>query len=134
MREKIFLVLERHAARWAVLWALLILVLTLMPVSDVPRWTWADEIFLDKFVHAFLFGMQCVLLGLALASGRPQQPRQAYFAWAMLAAVGYGALIELVQQAMGQGRHGDVLDLLADVAGALTGYAVLGWHHRHRTS
>lgn len=130
MREGIFLFLERHAARWAVLWALLILVLTLMPVSDVPRWTWADAIFLDKFVHAFLFGMQCLLLGLALASGRPQQPPQALFAWAMLAAGVYGGLIELVQQAMGQGRHGDVLDLLADVAGALAGYAVLRWHHR----
>ncbi|MBP8822301.1 MAG: VanZ family protein [Flavobacteriales bacterium] len=120
----------RHAALWAVLWAVLILVLTLMPVSDVPRWTWADVIHLDKFVHAFLFGVQGLLLGLALANLRPQEPPPVLFAWAMLAAGVYGAVIEVVQQWMGQGRHGDVLDLLADAAGAVAGYAWLRWRHR----
>jgi len=120
--------IKRHAGRWAGLWAVLILVLTLMPVSEVPRWTWADVIYLDKFVHAFLFGVQGVLLGMAWT--KPGTSARNRYAWALGAAVAFGGAVELVQQGMGQGRHGDVLDLLADAAGALAGYAWLHWRLR----
>ena len=104
--------------------ALAVLVLTLMPGRDVPAWPWAEQVQLDKFVHAFLFGMQSLLLGLALASMRWRfriGPR----ALGAVLAIAYGGVIELLQQAMGQGRQGDVLDLLADAAGALFGSGLL---------
>src|SRR5690606_27055636 len=106
-----------------------ILVLTLMPSSGVPRWPWIAQLHLDKFVHAFLFGMQCVLLGLAFARSTSQRYAARPFFLAFLLALAYGAMIEVLQEGMGTGRRGDLGDLLADGAGALLGYALLRcWH------
>lgn len=115
----------RRPATWAVLWALAILVLTLMPAREVPGWPWADRVQLDKWVHAFLFGVQCVLLGLALTGVWPQAGRTGTYIMATVVAVAYGGIIELLQESMGNGRHGDTMDLLADAAGVLLGYGYL---------
>lgn len=115
----------RRPAFWAVLWALAILVLTLMPGSDVPGWPWAERVQLDKFVHAFLFGVQCVLLGLALAQVWPGR-RIGPLALAAVLALCFGGVIELLQEAMGEGRHGDLADLLADAVGVLLGFVLMG--------
>ncbi len=120
----------RRAAPLALLWALGIIVLTLMPSSDVPRWPWAAQVHLDKFVHAFLFGVQGVLLGLAFANRRTWRSLAHPFLLALLIAILFGAVIELLQENMDIGRHGDVWDLLADGAGALLGYSFLRWRQR----
>lgn len=105
----------------AALWAIGILVLTLMPGNDVPAWPWAEKVQLDKWVHAFLFGMQGVLLAMALLHLRPEGHRNGLLVWATVLAIAYGGLIEVLQSVMGDGRTGDVLDLLADAVGALLG-------------
>lgn len=109
------------------LWALVILVLTLMPGSDVPAWPWAEAVHFDKIVHAGLFGIQAILLGLALMS---KVRVRAAFLVALLVAIAYGGVIELLQGAMGMGRSADALDLIADGAGALIAYGIL--HLRYR--
>jgi VanZ family protein len=105
----------------AALWAIGILVLTLMPGNDVPAWPWAEKVQLDKWVHAFLFGVQGVLLAMALLHLRPEGHRNGLLVWATVLAIAYGALVEVLQSVMGDGRTGDVLDLLADAVGALLG-------------
>ncbi len=115
----------RSPVLWAALWALGILVLTLMPASDVPAWPWAERVQLDKWVHAFLFGVQGVLLGLALIRMRPSGNRTGLLVLATLLAIAYGGLIEVLQSLLGDGRTGDVMDLLADAAGALLGLALV---------
>lgn len=127
-----FPMIARLAAPLALLWALGILVLTLMPSSGVPRWPWAAQVHLDKFIHAFLFGMQCVLLGMAFARSGSQWLAARPFLLAFLLALAYGALIEVLQESMDIGRRGDLGDLLADGAGALLGYALLRWRKRAR--
>lgn len=122
--------IRRHAWLLAVLWAVAVLVLTLMPSRDVPAWPWAEKVQLDKFVHAFLFGMQSLLLGVALAGMGTWRSRISPLAVAAVVAIAYGGMIELLQEGMGAGRHGDVLDLLADGAGALIGYGLLRWRSR----
>jgi VanZ family protein len=97
------------------------LVLTLMPAGDVPAWPWAERVQLDKWVHAFLFGVQGVLLGMALLQMGPTGHRTGLLVIATLLAITYGGLIEVLQASMGDGREGDVMDLLADTAGALLG-------------
>ena len=108
------------------LWAVVILVLTLMPGSDVPSWPWAETIQFDKLVHAGLFGVQAFLLGLALMS--KVHVRTALLV-ALLVAIAYGGAIELLQGTMGLGRDADVLDLLADSVGAGIAYAILRVRH-----
>ena len=112
--------------RQALLWAAVVLVLTLMPGSDLPTWGWADAIQLDKLVHAGLFGVQTVLLGRAWTSGEggrsaPPSP----FALAVLATIAFGGFIEVMQGLMAMGRHADFADLLADSVGALAGLVFL---------
>jgi VanZ family protein len=108
--------------RWALLWAVAVLVLTLIPGNDVPTWGWAEAIHFDKLVHAGLFGIQTVLLGLALAAER--KTRNPLLVAAILSIL-YGAGIELLQEVMEQGRHADAFDLLSDTAGAVMGYVLL---------
>ena len=115
----------KRPAMWAVLWALAIMVLTLMPGNDLQGWPWAERVQLDKWVHAFLFGVQCVLLGMAFARTRPSGGRIRPYLLAAVLAIAYGGAIELIQEAMGDGRHGDVLDLFADTVGVLLGYWLL---------
>lgn len=122
--------IRRYAWPLAVLWAVAVLVLTLMPGRDVPAWPWAEKVQLDKFVHAFLFGMQSLLLGMALAGMGKWRSRIGPLAVATVVAIVFGGVIELLQQGMGAGRHGDVLDLLADAAGAIIGYGFLSWRSR----
>lgn len=113
-------------------WAVCILLVTLMPAGDVPAVPWAAQLRLDKFVHAFLFGVQGVLLGVALGPWRTWRSPHAPLLWAMLAAILFGALVEVLQEWMQVGRHGELLDLLADALGAMAGFAFLWGKQRRR--
>lgn len=115
-----------YRARWlAVLWAVAVLLLTLMPGDDVPRWEWARVVQLDKWVHAGLFGVQAILLGWAFDQGRKWPWSWLPAACGMLASMAYGAAIEGMQTLMEWGRQGELADLLADASGALLGFAWL---------
>ena len=82
----------------------------------------------DKLGHAALFFVQAWLLHRALLAQRGAGR------WALpvvlAAAVAWGAITELAQRWV-PGRDADVLDLVADVAGAL-GWGGLEWLSRRR--
>lgn len=114
----------RRNLLWPALWAVLIAVLTLMPVSGAPRFAWLQDLPVDKLVHLVLFGVQAALLALLMA----RQGVAAPLLWAFVASTGYGALIEVLQQTMGLGRTAEWGDLLADALGALVGIlAIRRW-------
>jgi hypothetical protein len=103
-------------------WALLILVLCLMPGAALPTWRWADLISLDKGVHAFLFGGLYVLLVRGLRQQyQGHRLRSRAVVVALLVSVTYGGLTELMQQLPVLGRRGDLLDLAANTAGVVLG-------------
>lgn len=120
-----------RALRWAFAWALLILVLCLMPGSALPAWHWADLLSVDKAVHAGLFAVLAVLvlLGLRVHAGGAPLPAPAIL-WAVVACVVYGGLLELLQQLPVLGRRGDLSDLLANTAGCGLGWL---WDRYRRT-
>lgn len=98
-----------------------ILYLSLAPTSSVP----AVDVW-DKAQHALAFG-GLTALGLAFWPGR----------WRAVAlfAVALGLAVEVLQSAMGNGRHGDWLDLLADAVGVLAAIRLtqaLRWARRRR--
>ena len=66
----------------------------------------------DKLVHAGLFLLLALTARLRFG-GLPQ---------VLAAVLGYAALSELVQGLLLPSRSGDVLDLVADAAGALAGW------------
>jgi VanZ family protein len=112
----------RPKRRWPVLWALLILLLCLMPGAALPTWHWADLFSVDKLVHAGLFGVLAVLALRAL-------PHRSTVSIAVtaLACAAYGGALELMQQLPALGRRGDWNDFLANGIGVCLG---LAWQWR----
>lgn len=112
----------------ALVWALFILLLTLMPAQVVPGGGLLGRYHLDKVVHAVLFGVFLVLLVRALGwgAGREQGGAWRLFLGALL-AIAYGALTEVLQELTGAGRRGDVWDLVADALGVIIAAAWLLW-------
>ncbi|MET4074248.1 VanZ family protein [Hymenobacter sp. UYCo722] len=109
----------RPYAALPLLWAALVLVLTLTPSDEMPRTPVWELLSFDTAAHAGVF---FVLAGLSGFSMRRQRR------WPWLAAhvgavvlVGsllFGALIEMLQMTMRLGRHGEWSDLLSDGLGA----------------
>ena len=113
-----------RAYRWALLWALLILLLCLMPGAALPAWHWADLLNVDKGAHAGLFAVLVLLCLRALQSGDAAGSSQA----ALLLALGctaYGGGLELLQMLPALGRRGDWNDFAANTIGVAAGWA---WH------
>ena len=108
----------------ALLWAILILVLLLMPGRAIPGSGWLARFHVDKLVHAFLFGVFFLLLfkGLRRQNDPPAlQRRTLYIALAL--SVVYGVSTELLQEATPFGRHAEWSDVVADTIGSLLGVA-----------
>lgn len=84
------------------------------PLGDEPV-----ELFpgADKAVHAVMFGTLALIIPFDFwLASRPLGARGIIMAGAGAALL--GGAVEIVQQAMGMGRGADVLDFVADSAGA----------------
>jgi VanZ family protein len=104
--------------RWALLWALCILVLCLLPGRSLPQWDWFDLLSLDKLVHAGMFGTLTVLLAGAFVQ------RQATGRFLLLAvgiSAAYGLATEFMQGLEALGRRTDLNDMIANTVGAFLG-------------
>ena len=111
----------------SVTWALLILVLCLLPGSELPSWDWADLISLDKPIHAFLFGVLTLLVVRGMVPDRSLHVSTKVRVGSVLVAVGYGVAMEVMQELEALGRHGDVPDAIANTTGAVAGAAYVRW-------
>ncbi len=108
--------------KWALLWAVLIFILSVIPGKDVPFSDFWDLFNLDKTIHAIVYFIQTILLNDALH-------KQVQFASlnkfsksvSIISCTLYGGLIELAQGAFFQGRHTDLLDFIANTVGVLLG-------------
>ncbi|MEZ4737874.1 MAG: VanZ family protein [Flavobacteriales bacterium] len=109
-------------------WAAIILVLCLTPGSALPEWQWADLLSVDKFIHAAIFGILVLLLVRGF-KGQAAGSTWAVRAAPIAAVIGvlYGASMEGMQQIPGLGRHGDLLDLIANTIGCLVALIWLRW-------
>lgn len=106
--------------RWylAAAYALLLAYLSLSPGQRLPKiLSWSDLFSPDKIAH---FGAYAVLaLLLCLALGRLSLVQRTFIA--VLAAAGYGALMEFLQAVAGTGRDFDPVDMVANLLGAILG-------------
>lgn len=120
--------------RWAILWAIFILVVCLMPGSSVPKYDLFSRLHADKLVHVFIFGVLLVLLmkGL-LRQDNSNFLRQRALFTAFAVAVIYGAITELLQEFIASGREGDLGDLAANTIGAILGAVWMHWGEARKT-
>ena len=102
------------AATLLVAWASAILWLSLVPRPPhvlPPALSW------DKLLHAIAYALLTLLAGLVFTvSGR--NPKTAW-RLALLAALSYGGLIEVMQGTLTTGRQAECWDLAANAVGAL---------------
>jgi VanZ family protein len=118
----------------ALVWALIILVLTGIPGKYIPEvktfWDWLSY---DKLVHLFMFGTFSFLL---LNGLREQyfnsRYRLYYVAGFVILSMAYGLLTEVLQARVFIGRDGNVYDFLADSVGAILGWLVFHLRYRKR--
>lgn len=108
--------------KWAMLWALLIFILCAIPGKDLPHITWLEILSFDKFVHAFMFFVLCVLL----IWGFSKQDSFLFLnsnkkIFSVTICIVYGGLLELMQQAFFVDRTADIYDFIANSFGSFLG-------------
>lgn len=101
-----------------IVWALVIFVLCVMPAEDIPD-PHLHIPHLDKLVHFGMFFIMAVLLCNELEYQTRMTMRKIYLTTVCITLI-YGGVIELLQEHFFN-RSGDVVDLLADVFGAIIG-------------
>jgi VanZ family protein len=114
--------------RFAICWAVLIMVVCLMPGSAVAQYGWMTDLRVDKIAHGFLFAVFYVLLvkGLRLQTSYPDLQQHAILA-SFTIAVMYGGFVELMQEVTRLGRRGEFADMVANTAGVILGSVYLRW-------
>ena len=102
---------RRYAPYLAALWALIILVVSVIPGDDLPSLSIWEP---DKVMHAFVYGVLTALIYIT----RPQNAvfiKKLIFQ-AILLCILYGFFIELIQLVLPT-RKFDILDALANTVG-----------------
>ncbi|MGB0367974.1 MAG: VanZ family protein [Flavobacteriales bacterium] len=97
----------------AVFWTAFIVYGLLSEPSGIPRFPWLAKPGMDKVIHAVLFGVEAGLIALSLPSSGKKLVLYNLL-WCFL----LGGFLEVAQYYWVDGRNGDVLDLIADMAGA----------------
>jgi VanZ family protein len=102
-----------------IMWAAVIMVLCLMPQSDLPKSRFFDMIpFFDKIVHFGLFFILSILL--SNEHRLYQRKISAFFLLFSLCFI-YGFSIEVMQKLFTTDRHFEWMDGFADGIGSFTG-------------
>lgn len=104
----------------AIVWALVIMVLIVMPNPMIPRiGFWTFILNSDKFWHALLFFVQTATAWLALFAARASASHsRSSLAKAALWSFTYGVVTELIQLALPD-RFSSIGDIAANTAGIL---------------
>ncbi|SRR6266496_72131 len=119
----------------AFLWAVVILVLTLSPAPAIPEVKWIYIPHADKIVHAFLFGVQYILLMRGLVKQPVSAAHSKHVMWSIVIVIFFGAATEILQAILPSKRDADVMDWLADCAGTGVAFVVFGfWWRRKKIS
>jgi aminopeptidase YwaD len=112
----------------ALLWATVILLLTLLPAAAMPQVPAWELISIPTLAHAIVFFILALLLlwGLTRQSRYPGLSRQAGLL-TLVGSVLFGAGIEGLQMVLNWGRQGDPLDVISNSLGTIAGIAAYYW-------
>jgi len=108
---------------FAVIWLLIITILLCIPGTQLPKIKWDNKIWLDKWVHVFLFMILIILWCKAYSHKKNllTNNRKIFFQIMILGFL-YGILMELVQKYFIPFRSFDLIDIVADGIGCVAGY------------
>jgi len=106
----------------AVIWAIVVTILSLTSVSIVPKFVWSDLIGIDKLGHMVFYCILALLVFYGFI--RHHQRFRHVVLWTVTLCSGFGVLMEVLQLCMRAGRQFEFLDILADVIGVLFAYCI----------
>ena len=108
---------------FAVIWLLLVTTLLCIPGTKLPKITWQDKIWLDKWVHIFLFIVLVILWSKAYSHKKnTHSSSRRIFLQIMITGIVYGIAMEIVQKYFIPFRSFDLGDIIADAIGCVVGY------------
>lgn len=109
--------------------------LLILPGSAFPTETWLSKIQFDKIVHIGMFAVLVWLFCRAFYQKKWSSSRLGgIFMYVAIAAILYGIVMEIVQKDFIPNRSFDMLDIVADTAGALVGYIFSSWLYLKRNA
>ena len=94
-------------------WSVVIIILSLMPVSSDQYSFFEHE---DKAAHFIIYMVQCILIIFCLKGSQINK-----YVYAVLASGIFGITMEILQAALNTGRHFDYFDIIANISGSLIG-------------
>lgn len=124
------LVLKKSLLGLAIGWTVLIAVLCLVSFSDLPSVKIKSA---DKYVH-MTFHFVFILLWGFYVSEKYGAIRIPKISRLVFASIGYGILIEILQELLTTTRHADLMDVLANLTGAILGLTVFVVINRRKLS
>ena len=104
--------------------ALVILYLSLTGSKTFDQVPLFNITFLDKVVH---FGMYFTLMSVMIFENRKTIKNSNHYIFLILIPIFYGLLMEILQLTITETRSGDLLDFLANAAGALAALLIWLW-------
>lgn len=106
-----------------------------MPVSGVTSVKLLDLLSFDKLAHMLLFALQFWFIAIGLVKQyKFSYKRNRVSSIAFLLAVSYGGIIELIQGYLLSGRTMDLMDMIANIVGAIFGWIVFKIFNRKKES
>lgn len=111
--------LLKYSLLLAILWTLIIFILCSTPGHFIPTTNWLELLSFDKFVHASIF-FTLTFLWL-LVGFKKNKLSLSFMIFIIIACIGYGGLLEIMQAKAFSERSGDWLDFMANSFGCLMG-------------
>lgn len=107
---------------FGIIWAGIILVLTLMPGDAMPKvWDWGLLGF-DTFAHFFVFGVFVFLFITGFSKQSAFVALQLFpVSYAIILGIAFGIMIEIMQGLI-PGRYFETFDIVANTIGCFTGW------------
>ncbi|MEO6729977.1 MAG: VanZ family protein [Ferruginibacter sp.] len=106
-------------------WFFIVLVLLCMPGNAIPSVNWMTKLYLDKWVHAGVFGLLALLFMLPVAlSDMDSKEKLYYFIRIAIATSVWGLTTEFIQKYLATDRSFDLLDWAADSVGAFASFII----------
>ncbi len=106
----------------AILWFIITIILLTLPGNDLPHSTLFDLPYFDKYIHLVMFFLLTILFCYPFSmAGTKRLNITAVFVKIAFFVILYGIIMEVVQKFLISGRTFDVIDILFDALGSLSG-------------
>lgn len=105
----------------AIIWGILIFILSSFPGDDIPKSFIINIPFADKIIHFFLYFLLVILILLGSLRKSKTTLTIRKFLFAFFISLFYGILLEFLQEVMFIMRGADLLDIAANTAGSFIG-------------